>query len=313
MKALPVALFAVAALVGARTLREVAKSERMETITDAPFAPSPAVAPLMSLGYRELAADLLYMKLRVYFGGYYETEADRVAAVGEAIIALDPRFEKVYDYAANAMTIAQLGVDQTTYKRAVSMLEQGITEFPKSWELPLLAGQIYIQDLKPDDPDSEEGKAQRRAWDERGTLLVESAIRKPRAPLRAATWAATLRTKMGQHERAVNGLRELLLTTNDKRARKTLLAALAKLEKADAGELASEIFEEKARFEREWEATRPALQPSMYILLGPTLPKRFDMTDLATGGHDFVGSKGIERLEPLYEDEPTSAGGPSSP
>jgi hypothetical protein len=204
MKTLPVALLGVAAIVGARGIHVVAKGQRQERIADAPYAPSPQVAPLLSLGYRELAADLLYIKLRVYFGGYYETEADRVAAVGEAIVALDPRFGRVYDYAANAMTIAQLGVDQSTYRRAIAMLEKGIREFPDSWEMPLLAGQIYIQDLKPDpQPDTPEGRAaaaaQRRAWDERGTLLVESAIRKPRAPLRAAPRGAYESKNLGQH------------------------------------------------------------------------------------------------------------------
>ena len=66
---------------------------------------------------------------------------------------------------------------QASYLRALAVLEKGITIFPDDWKLPYLAGEIYTQDLQTTDP------AQRRAWDERGTLLTESAIRKPKAPV----------------------------------------------------------------------------------------------------------------------------------
>ena len=306
MKTSLVAIFAILALAGARLVREVAVIDRDDVTSDAPYAPSPQAARLVSLGYRELFADLLYMRLRVYFGGYTDTTSQDIAAMGDAIVALDPKLEHIYSYAANAMTITPAGADQRVYLKAIALLERGMREFPNNSEMPLLAGQMYVQDLETQDP------VQRRRWDERGVLLVESAIRKPGASLKAAVWAATLRTKLGQHQRAADNARELLLITNNKSVRDGLLKVLAHLEKTDAAEIASEIYEERTRFENEWRARRPAVKPSMYILLGPPLPLSFDMTELATGGQDFVGSEGIERLEPLY-DEPTSAGGPSSP
>ena len=261
-----------------------------------PYAPTPELAPLLSLGFRELAADLLYIRLRVYYGAYYETSATAVAALAESIQALDPKQRAIYSYGANAMTIAPIGVDQSLYRRAVALLEKGIDQFPDDWQLLLLAGQMYIQDLETKDP------AQRRAWDERGTLLVESAIRKPGAPLKNATWVAHLRSsKLGQRERAIEGLHELLLVTTDKRGRKALLDALAKLQHEDSAEIASELYELRKRFEHEWLTQRPAVKASMFLLLGPPLPRSFELADLATGGQDFIGSEGIERLEPLYE------------
>jgi hypothetical protein len=297
MRTTPVVLVAILGLVGARAVREAAVSGRGATLDDAPYTPSASAAPFVAVGYRELLADLLFIRLRVYYGGYYETTAERIAALGEAITALDPRFERVYGFAANAMQVAPHGRDQKTDLRAIALLEKGAKEFPSNWELPMIAGQTYIQDLVTEDPN------QRRAWNERGTLLVESAIRKPGAPLKVATWAALLRTRMGQYERAKEGLRELLLITNDPKAQQGLLAALAKMQSSDGAEIASEIYEERRRFEREWKAKRPSLKPSMYLLLGPPLPKSFDMTDLATGGRDVVGSEGFEPLEPLYEEK----------
>jgi hypothetical protein len=108
-----------------------------------------------------------------------------------------------------------------------------------------------------------------------------------------------MRTKMGQRERAVTELREMILVTEDRTARDALIKRLADLEHTDSSELAAEILEMRRRFDNEWHDRRPDLPASMYILLGPRLEPRFDMIDLATGGRDLVGSKPIEKLEPV--------------
>jgi len=282
----------LAALGGARLAREAAEAEAPRVLSDEPYAPAPDTAPLVTLGYRELAADLLFLRLKGYFGGN-ESTANGVASLVEAIVALDPQFHRIYEWGANAITLASRGIDNAAFLRALAVLDAGARQFPDDWKLPYLAGEIYTQDLQTTDP------AQRRAWDERGTLLTESAIRKPNAPVEAATWAATMRTRLGQHQRAVDGLREMVLTTSDERARARLLAKLADLEHDAASELASELLEARHRFESAWRAARPAVPASMYLLLGPPLSPRFDLAELATGGHDLVGTQDIERLEPV--------------
>lgn len=293
MKVAIAVLVAALSFTGARCARQLATKHKPEGLREAPYTPSPASAPFVSLGYREAFADMLYVRLREYFGDYHETTADGIASLAEAIVALDPKFHRVYDYAANATTMAASGVDQSALLRSVALLERGLAEFPKDWELPLLAGQIYIQDLKTTD------QAQRHAWDERGVLLVESSIRKPGAPQKAAVWASHIRTKLGQHDRAVQGLRELLLVTNQPALRAQLLDRLAKLEEADSAEIASEVFSERAQFEQKWRAERPSVNASMYIQIGPRIQPGFEMTDLATGGRDLIGSEVSERLEPV--------------
>ena len=285
-------MIAVLALGGARYLRQAAEDEAPKVIADEPYAPTPDAAPLVALGYRELFADLLFLRLKGYFGGS-ESTANGVASLVEAIAALDPQFHRIYEWGARAITLAGRGVDNHAYLRAIAVLDAGARRFPDDWKLPYLAGEIYTQDLRTTDP------AQRRAWDERGTLLTESAIRKPNAPIEAATWAATMRTRLGQHQRAVDGLREMLLTTSDEAARARLLAKLADLEHDAASELAAELQEARHRFEAAWHAARPAVPASMYLLLGPPLSPRFDLADLATGGRDLVGTQDIERLEPV--------------
>ena len=292
MRLAAVVAVAVVALGGARIAREVAEARAPGVIADEPYAPTPGAAPLATLGYRELFADLFFLRLKGYFGGS-ESTANGVAALTEAIAALDPRFHRIYEWGGRAITLASRGVDNAAYLRAIAVLEAGAAQYPDDWRLPYLAGEIYTQDLQTRDP------AQRRAWDERGTLLTESAIRKPNAPAEAATWAATMRTRLGQHQRAVDGLREMLLVTDDATARARLIAKLAELEHDAAGELAAELLEARHRFEAEWHAARPAVPASMYLLLGPPLAPGFDMAQLATGGRDLVGAQPIERLEPL--------------
>jgi hypothetical protein len=281
MRTAPTVAAAIALIVAAQLARGVARDLPAGAAVEEPFAPSPAAAPFVSLGYRELAADLLLARAMPYLGGRAST-ADGLAGLCEALVASDPRYRMIYEWCARAMTLARTGVDQQTYLRALALLERGMRELPDDWRLPYTAGQMYLLDLQTDDP------AQRRAWDERGARLLEAAIRKPGAPAEAATTAAVLRTKLGQHARAIDGLREMLLITADASARRRILDKLAELSHARADDLAAELLDARRRFEAAWQRDRPAVPPTMFLLIGPRLAPGFDPRDLATGGRDLL-------------------------
>lgn len=259
-----------------------------------PYAPSAEAAPFVALGYREAMADALSLRLRGYFGGYSD-DASGSADLAEAILALDPQYRRMYEYGARAITMADAGTGNGPTLRAIAFLERGARELPDDWRIPFLAGQLYTLELETADP------AQRKAWDERGALLIESAIRKPGASAEAATFAAHLRTKLGQHDAAVAGLREMLLVTSDSAARARMVQKLAELEQQDAAAIAAEVLGERRRFEEERKANRPSLPPTMYILVGKRLPQAFDLSELAVGGRDLIGSEADEPLDPLPE------------
>ncbi len=284
-------LIAVLALTSARFARRAI--ERGGEDVSEPFTPSPAAAPFVSLGYREAAADILFVELLSYFPEEHST-ATTTANLGDSIIALDPNFHRVYELAANATTLPRKDLEQSAKLRAIGILEKGMKRFPDDWRLPYLAGQIYSQDLVTDDP------AQRRVWDERATLLVESAIRKPGAPPDAAGWAAVMRTKLGEHERAAQGLREMILITSDTKQRKRMIEELAQLEERDSAALSAELEGERIKFTKLWRAERRTVPPTMYVLIGKRLEPGFDMGNLATGGRDLLESTSAdEKLEPL--------------
>jgi hypothetical protein len=293
MKGYVAVLVAIAGLAGSRGAREWTKDEPMETISDEPYAPSPAMAPIITIGYREMAADMLFIRLAGYFGGDDSTSTG-IAALVEAIVALDPRLQRIYEYGAEAIVLARNGVDQKAIFHALDIFERGAREFPDDPKIPMRAGEMYLHDLTTKDP------KKRREWDEKATLLIESATRKPGADAgMASELVATLQTKYGHRERAIAGLQEMLLVTTDDHARQHLRDKLAELAGADGDEIASELLVARRQFDDAWKATRPAINPNMYILLGNPLGSSFDLVDLATGGHDLVGSKPIEHLEPL--------------
>lgn len=294
MKTAPVVAAAAALIAAAQGARAVARDLATGKTADEPYAPSPAATPFVSLGYRELTADLLVARVMPYFGGTDNT-AEGVAGLCEALLAADPKLRAMYEWCARALTIAKSSDGQTTYLRALALLEQGARELPDDWRIPYTAGQIYMLDLQTADP------ALRREWDERGARLIEAAIRKPGAPADAAATAAMLRTKLGQRQRAIDGLREMLLVTGDEQARKRLLDKLAELSKQDAAAVAAEVLESRKRFEAAWRRDRPALPATMYVLLGPTPAPGFDLRDLATGGRDLLVQDAPEALPPPAE------------
>lgn len=286
-------LIAAISLGGARLAKSSISSARRDEVAE-PYTPSPASAPFVSLGYREAFADVLFVRLIGYFSDEH-SRGPAVASLAETIATLNPRFARIYEMGANAMTIARHDVDQSTYLRAIDLLERGMKEFPGDWHLPYLAGQIYTQDLQTDDAN------QRREWDERGALLIESAVRKPGAPQQAAAWAAVMRTKLGQHERAAQSLREMILITNNAEARQRMIDQLAKLEDQDADVLRAELGAQRIQFLKAWKRDRRWLPATFYVLLGKRLELGFDLDDLATGGRDLIGTE-LQRegeLEPL--------------
>jgi hypothetical protein len=284
---------AATGVAAARVAREVAKDEPVTKKIDEPYAPSKSMAPIITLGYREVAADLLFVRLAGYFGGTSST-AEGIGSLVDAIVALDPRYHRIYSYGSGAITLARYGVDQAAYEHAIAVLDIGMTEFNEDAKFPELAADIYLHDLQTKDP------VKRREWDEKAASLFEAASRKPGADAgNIVEAAAALQTKFGHRERAIAGLREMLLITTDDHARKRLIDKLAELSHEDANEIAAELQEARDRFTRAWFSERPALPATMFILLGPKLAPSFDPVDLATGGHDLVGSQPIERLEPL--------------
>jgi hypothetical protein len=280
------------------------RDEWPERLTE-PYAPAPAMAPFVALGHRELLADLLWIRTLGYVGGGHDT-ADGVAALVEGAQAADPYFRRVYTDGAHLMMSAHHGLDNWHVLRAAVLAERGANEyFPSDFEITDLAGTIYSVRL------STKIQALRDVFRDKGASLLERALRLPDASAEDAALVASLRTTLGQHERAVRELHEMALITNDAAARREMIAKLAELERRDASAVEVALDDARKAFEEAWLADRPELPPTIYLMVGPRPTPYIDFHALATD-RDLVGSEPDDRAG-ATDDDATAGSGPRSP
>ncbi|MBK9070738.1 MAG: hypothetical protein IPL79_07020 [Myxococcales bacterium] len=183
------------------------------------------------------------------------------------------------------------GAPQIAYKTAIEFLERGIARMPNEWRILQQAGQIYLVDLKSDNPIED------RAWKERGAMLLERAVRQPGAPKKLATLAAHIRTSMGQHERARENLREMLALATTKEERDKFAKRLADLSATSADALAYEYEINQAQTERQWKAALPQVPLADSLLLRGAPEPTLDPASLATAS---AHQAAMPPLPPLY-------------
>jgi hypothetical protein len=238
--------------------------------------PAPAAARLLSLGHNELLADLTWIRTLVYYGdGLAQNHG--MPDVEKLILLmnrLDPWFRRPYFWGAHATTYRRQEATQEEFRASADILRRAVARFPADYEMAWLLGLRLYFDLRSPDP-----QEQARLREE-GAMYIERAMRLPGAPSDLPVLAATLRTRLGQKERALRELREMILTTEDERARETLEAKYAALAN-DAS--SSEIGSAAKKLEAEWKANLPYVPPSLYILLGPPPPPAIDLAAVARG------------------------------
>ena len=236
------------------------------------MVPSPRFARLASAGYNELAADLAWARTLVYYGEGMD-EGSSLAYVDpllSVVNALDPWFYPPYRWGAYATTYRRSTATQEEFLASIRVLERGLSRFPDDGDLHWLCGLRYAYDLHSDDP------AQQARWRELGAGHLEKAVRLPGARPGLALLAATLRTELGQKDRALRELREMILNTDDVKAR-------TRLEKR-YGELASDLAKSAVAQAADelvsaWRANLPYAPTTFYILLGPR-PRRLGLEEL---------------------------------
>jgi hypothetical protein len=252
--------------------------------------PPPKAARMLAMGQRELAADINWVRALQYRSERVaNTEFIYLSKFIDNILALDPKFKRVYTWAAFSVTHQQGHATQKEMRMSVRYLERGIEEFPDDGELYWLAGLRYGMDLRGDTEDKT------RAYRERAATLLEQAMRKPNANPHWPTMAAELRTRLGQKDRAIRDLREMILTTENKQARKRMLAKFGYL--VDSIDVADELERAAEEFKTQWKAQLPYVPATLYVLVGPEPPAVIDFDELATDRDLF----GLDLFEPLVE------------
>lgn len=283
-------------LAGSRVPLAKAKAARDKwpKLFDAPFAPTPSAAPFLSLGYRELVADLLWMRLLGYVGGDDDT-ADNTADLADAIAATDPQFRHAYDWGARAILIADHGVTVASVRRALALTELGMQRFPTWWAPVRLAGDIYLQDVVPATDE------EKRRNDEKGAELLERSARMPDAPVGlASTVSAEVFTRLGQRDRAIARLQEMILAAPNEKESDRLIKKLAELQQSDVQDLAQDLLLQRRAFDQAWLTARSSAPATLFILLGETRNPYLRLREV--GARDTLASQARMSLPPLADD-----------
>jgi len=109
------------------------------------YLPSGRLLRVLSLGYNDTLADLIYLWSIQYYG-YYQggVRYDYLMQIYERVITvLDPQFQDAYLLGAMI-----LSMEAHRDEDALTLLDKGIRENPKDWLLPFEAGFIAYSDLR---------------------------------------------------------------------------------------------------------------------------------------------------------------------
>ncbi|RPH78070.1 MAG: hypothetical protein EHM80_11120 [Nitrospiraceae bacterium] len=168
------------------------------------YLPSGDYLRMASLGYRELAADLLWLqaiqvmgerKLSVEEGHWLYDAVDRITT-------LDPKFVRAYEAGSHALCILVVMPEESN-----RLLEKGMRHNPQEWKLPFLLGINYYFEL---------------ADDEKAAEAMAKAASLPGAPDGIARLAAKLFVSAKSPQQAVELLAKVYEETSDENVRKTL-------------------------------------------------------------------------------------------
>jgi len=176
------------------------------------YLPSGQFVAQAALGYRELAADILWFRMVQYYGGYRMGENDIAlfAHLVDVITDLDPQF--TYAYVFGALIMAQ---DLDQFKQGIGFLEKGVRNNPHDWWLPFELGflnYVYARDYT------------------KALFYFEKAARLPGAGPQAARFAAFVAAKAGYVETSIAMWEELARTSDNKYIRELAERYIAKLQ-----------------------------------------------------------------------------------
>lgn len=225
----------------------------LQTYEDVYLLPAPDVLVVASLGHSEALADIVWMKALIYIGDEFRNVGPlvNVFRYSEAIISLDPKFRRVYSWAATMGLYRPVAPTLSEAKQAVSFLERAEVLFPTDADLQWEIGAAYSYDLPAFASDEDEKQRLRSI----GRTYLMEAARRGAGPQWLALSSATELEALGEREQAARHLEEVLSIVSDEASRDRIMQRLihlrseAHVEALRAGE---HEFREAARREFPW-------------------------------------------------------------
>jgi len=238
----------------------VQRRGRLPPEQDLHYLPEPTALRAMSLGYTELAADLIWLRQVIYFGDQLTSRGDFRYADRylRTAIALDPNFRRLYAWAGIAYSASGLPVTNAMVRQSNDMLEMGLRRFPNDWELNFMLGVNYLHELKTTD------ERQKQAWRFKGAEHIRRAALAGGGAPWLPVLVATVLTRGGETQAAIRHLEEILLTTEDEAVRTHVTNKLMQLRR----EAVPTMERHRAEFTRRWYARMRYVPADLFVILG---------------------------------------------
>jgi tetratricopeptide (TPR) repeat protein len=237
------------------------KSRRYE---DAYYLPPSQWLPIMSLGYRTAAADLLWCRTLVYIGEEFLRGGlqRHATAYADAIITLDPDFKAPYSWPVTVALYRPGEFAQKDVFDAVDYLRRAVKRWPNDGQLAWDLGSTLRFEIMPMLKDA---ALREKLNNEAGDLLSTAAVLGAGPPWLALN-SSDLLAKLGKKEQAIRHLEEVYGTVQDEATKQEIAERLAMLRSETYSEAVREANEQ---FERERQHAFPYLSPTAFFVLGP--------------------------------------------
>ncbi len=113
---------------------KIGEDKKIENLV---YIPSGKFLSLMTLGYRDVVANFLWMKTSIYFGEHFQTDKNFtwIYRLVDSITDLDPSF--YYPYLFGALTLSDEIGDT---EKSNEVLYKGWTHIPNNWNFPFYLG-----------------------------------------------------------------------------------------------------------------------------------------------------------------------------
>jgi hypothetical protein len=245
----PLALLVMALLAVATHERLLERRGEFPADADVLYVPPPRHLEIMSLGYREALADLIWIRALVFSGEHLGL--DSIAWVDryiDGINALAPRFRRPYIWGGvTAVYGGQGAVDRSMVERSIEIYRRGLQEFPEDHEILYPLGMMLAHQVGST-PDF--GEEETASMAKEGMELIRRAAAFGADPL-VRQYAATVITDYASETLAIQFLETQLLWAEDEKYRRVLRKKLAELVGIEAtrsiDRIRTEFFAERAR------------------------------------------------------------------
>jgi hypothetical protein len=244
-------------------LRAFSQHRSGQRYEDLYYLPAHAWLPVLSLGYRQAAADLIWCRSLVYFGEDIgqKGQVKHVFEYTDAILALDPDFRPAYRWISTAAIYRPVAISVDQGLRAAEYLKRALARWPNDWELHWDYGSLLRFELAP----LERDPVRKRVLLERAAPHISAAALHGAGPSWLALNSVELLNKLGHVEQAIHHLEELAHTVQDEEVKREVEQKLAQLRSQAAYEA---VRTAEQQFEDQRLRSFPYLSPGLFLFVG---------------------------------------------